>query len=529
MSKRFNTPFNTLALLTLAIGMVHFASSLCFSADTYSVPQTAEVKLAWDPNDPAPDGYHIYQRTEGQSYEYSQPCWTGSGTSGSVYNLDWDTTYYFVVRAYVSALESADSEEVSFVARTPEPTTYTISSVAGEHGSISPGGTVVVPEDSGFTVTIIPESGYHVLDVKVDGQSKGAISSYSFSQVTTDHTIDASFAVNTHTIFAVAGENGNISPAGNINVDHGASQTLSITPAAGYRVANVIVDGVAKGAISSHTFSQVTANHTIDANFTVNTYTINASAGANGSISPSGIIGVDYGGSKSYTIIPAVGYRVADVLVDGVSMGAVSAYIFNQIEADHNIYATFAADTIAITATAGANGTIAPDGVVNVTYGGSQAYTFAANSGFCIADVQVDGQSMGAIGSYTFSNVISTHTISVDFSESKVVSIRIEAEDGDQSLPMEIGDDVTAAAGGYIWVPTGNGNIQTLSEDTGYAEYHFEVPETGNYVIWGRQISNDAGSDSFFIFVDDQAEMAWHTMRGGQDVWTWDVVSESCC
>ena len=88
MSKRFNIPFNTLALLILAIGMVHFASSVCFSADTYSVPQTAEVTLAWDPNDPAPDGYYIYQRTEGQSYEYSQPCWTGPGTSGSVYNLD---------------------------------------------------------------------------------------------------------------------------------------------------------------------------------------------------------------------------------------------------------------------------------------------------------------------------------------------------------------------------------------------------------------------------------------------------------
>ena len=235
---------------------------------------------------------------------------------------------------------------------------------------------------------------------------------------------------------------------------------------------------------------------------------------------------MDHHDSKSYTILPAIGHHVADVLVDGVSMGAVSAYTFNRIEAGHTIHATFAADTFAINATANANGTITPDGVVDVTYGGSQTYTFAVNSGFCIADVQVDGQSMGAIGSYTFSNVTSAHTISVDFSESTVVSIRIEAEDGNLFWPMEIGDDVTAAAGGYIWVPTGSGNNLTPSEEAGYAEYQFEVPETGDYVIWGRQISNDSGSDSFFIAVDGQTEMIWHTMLGGQDIWTWDVVSD---
>ena len=126
MSKRFDIPFNTFVWLALTIGMVHFTSSLCFSADTYPVPQTAEVTLAWDPNDPAPDGYRIYLRTEGQSYAYSQPCGTGPDTSGTVYNLDHDTTYFFVVRAYVGGLESADSAEVSLVVPTNEPSTYAI-------------------------------------------------------------------------------------------------------------------------------------------------------------------------------------------------------------------------------------------------------------------------------------------------------------------------------------------------------------------------------------------------------------------
>jgi hypothetical protein len=109
-------------LLTILFVSVFFlVPGIPLGATTYDVPQTAGVKLAWDPNDPAPNGCRIYQRTEGQSYDYSRPSWTGSDTSGTTYNLDWDTTHYFVVRAYAGSLESGDSDQVSFV--TPSPVT----------------------------------------------------------------------------------------------------------------------------------------------------------------------------------------------------------------------------------------------------------------------------------------------------------------------------------------------------------------------------------------------------------------------
>lgn len=101
----------------------------------------------------------------------------------------------------------------------------------------------------------------------------------------------------------------------------------------------------------------------------------------------------------------------------------------------------------------------------------------------------------------------------------------MEAEDGNLQWPIEIRDDAAASAGGYVWAPPGTGNFTNPSEYAGYAEYHFEVPETGDYVIWGRQISTDTTGDSFFVSVDDQAEMVWYTKIGGQGVWTWDVVS----
>ena len=59
------------------------------------------------------------------------------------------------------------------------------------------------------------------------------------------------------------------------------------------------------GAVTSYTFTNVTADHTIAASFAIDTYTITASAGANGSISPSGAMTVNYGANQTFTITPA--------------------------------------------------------------------------------------------------------------------------------------------------------------------------------------------------------------------------------
>ena len=68
-----------------------------------------------------------------------------------------------------------------------------------------------------------------------------------------------------------------------------------------------------------------------------------------------------------------------------------------------------------IKATAGLHGSITPSGNVDVLHGGSQTFTIAANSGYAISNVKVDGVSIGAVKSYTFENVIGNHTIEVTF------------------------------------------------------------------------------------------------------------------
>lgn len=72
------------------------------------------------------------------------------------------------------------------------------------------------------------------------------------------------------------------------------------------------------------------------------TYAIRASAGKGGSISPKGTVRVEKNDSKTYTITADKGYAIADVTVNGKSVGAVDSYTFKNVTSDQTIRATFA-------------------------------------------------------------------------------------------------------------------------------------------------------------------------------------------
>lgn len=98
---------------------------------------------------------------------------------------------------------------------------------------------------------------------------------------------------------------------------------------------------------ASDTATVVTAEHTSSGDGGggggggVTAYTIEATAGDNGSISPSGKTAVVRGEDATFVITPDSGYQVADVLVDGKSVGAVHSYTFENVRANHTISVTF--------------------------------------------------------------------------------------------------------------------------------------------------------------------------------------------
>jgi hypothetical protein len=88
-----------------------------------------------------------------------------------------------------------------------------------------------------------------------------------------------------------------------------------------------------------------------------------------------------------------------------------------------------------------------------------------------------------------------------------------EAEDATViKAPMTIDEDPGASGGKYV-----------LGVDLGYAIFDIMIPEDGDYIIWGRALAKDGGSDSFLVGVNvDEPANTWDVPQGA---WTWDRVS----
>ena len=84
----------------------------------------------------------------------------------------------------------------------------------------------------------------------------------------------------------------------------------------------------------------------------VTEYTITSTAGANGSITPSGAVSVAEGGSQTFTISPSSGYVIDTLKVDGLEVTATTSYTFSDVNANHTIEVTFKQESLTPAVTA---------------------------------------------------------------------------------------------------------------------------------------------------------------------------------
>ena len=227
--------------------------------------------------------------------------------------------------------------------------TVTMTATAGKYGTISPTGTILVEKLTNKTFVFNPSNGYTVDQVTVNGENKGILPFYTFTNIQNDNTIDVTFRsiIETFVITATAGANGSISPSGEVIVNVGQSQTFNFIPDTDYEVDEVTVNAENKGRIPSYTFTNVSADATINVTFrpvtaVVDTFVITATAGANGSITPSGEIKVAEGQSQAFTFTPATEFKVANVLVDGVVVDSnVTSHTIYNVTANMTIRVEF--------------------------------------------------------------------------------------------------------------------------------------------------------------------------------------------
>jgi hypothetical protein len=168
------------------------------------------------------------------------------------------------------------------------------------------------------------------------------------------------------------------------------------------------------------------SGHTGESNlFDVNS-AIAASAGSHGSITPFGAVIVSYGADQTFTITPDEHYHVADVLVDGVSVGAVTSYAFYNVTGDNTISASFAIDTFTVTV-ASAHGSPTVSALVNAgdSFNASVTSPESAGTGhqWICTGYSIDGEPVVSGTNYLFTNVQSNHTITFSWTEQYYLTV----------------------------------------------------------------------------------------------------------
>ncbi len=235
----------------------------------------------------------------------------------------------------------------------------TITATAGSGGTISPSGKVRVADGGSQTFTIKANEGYMISQVLVDGLpvllTGSSVMTYTFNNVTSDHTISASFAaipiISSYKVKAIAAYgNARVTPPEQ-TVQGGSSVSILINPDAGYYITGLTDNGVSVSLNSivnngndtyTYTIPFVSEDHNVIVTLEKHKYTIFAMAGEGGKISPSGSISVQYGSKQVFNIIPDSGYRINQIIIDDNPIASTeSVFEFNNISGNHSISVTF--------------------------------------------------------------------------------------------------------------------------------------------------------------------------------------------
>ncbi len=219
----------------------------------------------------------------------------------------------------------------------------TITAIADpfEGGAVSGGGTYELGTQC--VLNAFPAVGFEFVNwTTQDGNQVSTNTQFGFT-VTCNAVYIAHFRriVSHYTITAGVEPAGAGSVIGAATFDEGDSCTLIAMPNPTYSFVSWTENGIVVSTDDHYTFTVVRDRNLVAVFSQGLFYTISASAGANGTISPEGDVFVEPGEDKTFAMIPNSGCSVQKVVVDGVDVGPVESYTFRSVNSDHTIHVQF--------------------------------------------------------------------------------------------------------------------------------------------------------------------------------------------
>ena len=333
--------------------------------------------------------------------------------SNGVLNVGADETASSLV---VRAVSKQDSNFSATALAALQRTEYSVQVKASPDngGTVSGGGSV---EEGGYAVlSASPNNGFTFEGWSLNGTTVSSDSRYVADKINSDRTYVANFKSATCRINVTV----NNSDAGiateSKTVSYGENLTLEAAAREGYQFDGWMENGEIISRDYKLQLNNITGSRDFVAVFSQGQFslTLSASPVEAGAVSGQGTY--NKGSNVKIIATPVSGYRFTGWTENGNVVNTNQTAYVENLSRNMELVANFEAKIYTINAgVSSLNGTISPEGKSTVQEGGEIQYTITPKGGYTVKAVYVDGKSVGAVGSYSFTDVRGNHNISVDF------------------------------------------------------------------------------------------------------------------
>lgn len=350
--------------------------------------------------------------------------------------------------------------------------TYTLTMSNDGNGTTTPIGTITVNQGAATAITATPSSGYVFRSWSITSGTATFADSLSANTTVTlnnsNATVRANFTIPTYTLTMVNDGHGTTLPSGAISVVSGSATTITATPATGYVFRSwSITVGTATITDTLSASTTVTLNSgsaTVQANFTVRTYSLTMSNDGNGTTTPTGTVAVNHGAATAISATASNGY-----VFRSWSVASGTATIADSLSAsttvtltsgNATVRANFSVPSYTLTMTNDGHGATTPSGSVIVVRGTPSPITATPASGYVFSRWSVTS------GTATFADSLSASTTVTLNSGNATVRANFVLRT--YSLTMSTDGNGTTTPTGTITVNHGTATVIAATPTSGY-------------------------------------------------------------
>lgn len=232
---------------------------------------------------------------------------------------------------------------------------YTVTASITGRGDIGQPTISYVNYGDDLTFIFVASTGYTLKKIVVDGQEISVVSSYTFENITSNHSIQIVFEKDVVNVYVEIAGVGRVSVTNSTSnqtlayteestsftVEYGSNMNFIVTPNDAYEVSAIYINDTSIGSKTSFVYQDTIEDVEIRIVFAIKTYTLKLQIYGSGYSDQSTIVTKSYGESIQYNFTASQGYKVSSIVINGSEVLATATYLIENIKTNYNIVVTF--------------------------------------------------------------------------------------------------------------------------------------------------------------------------------------------